>query len=77
MSGGKAGALDDYARLFGLKQPEQAREALRLLTIRERDANKQPCPCGCSERLGRCEFRHILKKFRMLTKRSWFAAHPF
>jgi hypothetical protein len=74
---GKAGALQDYLQLFGLKQPGQAREALRLLSMREKDANRQRCPCGCGRMLGRCEFREVLKRFRVLTNRAWFAAHPF
>jgi hypothetical protein len=69
---GTPGELSDYADLFGLKEPEQARAALRLLTMKKRDANKYPCPCGCGRRLGKCSFNDKIRKFRNLADRNWF-----
>jgi len=69
---GPPGELSDYADLFGLNEPEQARAALRLLTMKKRHANKCPCPCGCGRRLGKCSFNDKLRKFRDLADRNWF-----
>ena len=69
---GLPGMLDDYVALFGLKEFQQAVEALRLLGTKKRGANKQPCPCGCRLRLGRCRFNVRLAKFRRVASRSWF-----
>lgn len=69
---GTPGELRDYADLFGLNEPEQARAALRLLMMKKRNANKYPCPCGCGRRLGKCSFNDKLRKFRDLADRNWF-----
>lgn len=69
---GSKGMLADYAQLLGLKQPEQAKAALRLLGMKKRRANKLPCPCGCGLRLGRCKFNFRLREFRGLASRTWF-----
>lgn len=69
---GIAGELRDYIELFDVKTLEQARMAVKCLGMRERVANKLPCPCGCGKRLGRCRFNMKLKKFRRLTNRDWF-----
>ncbi len=71
---GAKGALHDYVDLFRLKRPEQAERALRLLAMKKRRANKQPCPCGCGRRVGRCPFNVRLRDFRMLAPRTWFRA---
>lgn len=72
---GAPGALQDYIDLFGVKRPEQARAAWLLLAMKERRANKSPCPCGCGRRVGKCSFNHRLRRFRGLANRSWFKAH--
>lgn len=72
---GAPGALQDYMDLFGVKQPQQARAAWLLLGMKERQANKRPCPCGCGKRVGRCQFNQRLRKFRELASRSWFKTH--
>lgn len=69
---GTPGELRDYADLFGLNEPEQARAALHLLAMKKRHANKCPCPCGCGRRLGKCSFNDKLRMFRDLTDRNWF-----
>jgi hypothetical protein len=62
------GELADYADLFCLNSPDAARQALALLHMRKRIANKLPCPCGCRRRLGRCEFNWTIRKFRRILK---------
>jgi hypothetical protein len=64
---GNDGLVQDYLNLFGLKEPNQVIEALRLLSIKKRIANKRRCPCDCGRRLGRCEKRFELNKFRRTT----------
>jgi len=63
---GPQGKFADYADLFGLEGPNAARRAWELLCMKKRIANKQPCPCGCGRRLGKCEFNWTIRKFRRL-----------
>jgi len=69
---GLPGMLDDYVALFGVKNIRQAVEALRLLGMKKRCANKVECPCGCRKRLGRCPFNAKLREFRTVAPRPWF-----
>lgn len=68
------GMLQDYAQLFSVTTPERAHQALILLTLKKRIANKRLCPCGCKLRLGRCRFRYRLRDFRKLASRGWYRA---
>jgi len=72
---GNQGIVDDYSDLLGLKGVAQIVEAIRLLGIRKRIANKRPCPCGCGKKLGTCPFHHRLNEFRKMASVSWFKAH--
>jgi hypothetical protein len=72
---GEKGAIDDYIDLFGLKNREQVVNAINLLGIKKRLANKKPCPCGCGKRLGACSFHFKLNNFRKMAPKSWFSAH--
>lgn len=69
---GAAGLLDDYRRLMNLDANEAVLAALRLLSLRPRVANKALCPCGCSQRLGRCDYRSHLKRIRDAGTRDFF-----
>ncbi len=69
---GRVGELSDYAALFGLSEPEQARKALEYLGMKKRRANKLPCPCGCGRRLGTCDLNVRLAPFRRLASRGWY-----
>lgn len=69
---GLPGMLDDYVAMFGVKDIRQAVETLRLLGMKKRLANKQPCPCGCRNKLGRCRFNTKIREFRAIASRSWF-----
>jgi hypothetical protein len=71
---GLSGLLDDYVALFEVKEFSQAVQALRLLGMKKRRANKLPCPCGCRKRVGRCRFNTKLAKFRAVASRPWFRA---
>ncbi|MGI6657147.1 MAG: hypothetical protein ACOX5Z_10060 [Desulfobulbus sp.] len=72
---GEQGIVDDYSLMVGLKERHQVTEAIQLLGIKKRIANKRPCPCGCGKRLGACPFRHKLNEFRKMAPVSWFKAH--
>ncbi len=72
---GTEGIIEDYLDLFGLSNPEQARSVLRLLGMKKRSANKEPCPCECGKRLGRCRFNRKMREFRQRASRSWFRTH--
>jgi hypothetical protein len=49
--------------------------ALKALGLRKREANKLPCPCGCGDRLGSCDYRFVLNEFRQVERRRWFRDH--
>lgn len=72
---GEAGLIEDYERLFHVNKKSSVLSVLAALGKRKRVANKLPCPCGCGKKLGKCEFRFTLEKWRCLDKRSWFREH--
>lgn len=72
---GNQGIVDDYSRIFGLKEQSQILQAIQLLGVKKRIANKKPCPCGCGKRLGACTFHYKLNEFRKMAPVSWFKAH--
>lgn len=61
---GAGGILDDYAQILRLHRHEQATEAIRLIAMKRRLANKHPCPCGCGVRLGVCRFNETVSCLR-------------
>ncbi len=73
---GALGLERDARRLFRLPQTTSVHEFLRLAGLRRRVANKQPCPCGSSLRLGRChatavrQARNLLGRARCREERS-------
>ncbi len=69
---GMPGLRDDYQQMLGLKSQEQVAEAFRLLGMKKRRANKEPCPCGCGVRLGRCGFNQRVRALRSQVGRQWF-----
>jgi hypothetical protein len=72
---GDQGIVDDYSAMLGLKERHQVTQAIHLLGLKKRLANKKPCPCGCGKRLGSCPFHHKLNEFRKMAPVSWFKAH--
>jgi hypothetical protein len=72
---GEQGLIDDYGGMFGLNGKLPVLRALNALGKREREANKLPCPCGCGQRLGRCDYRLVLNQFRNVESRRWFRQH--
>lgn len=72
---GEEGLIDDYGEMFGLNGKLAVLRALQALGKRNREANKLPCPCGCGLRLGRCDYRLVLKEFRSIERRRWFRSH--
>ncbi|MDH4183339.1 MAG: hypothetical protein OEV92_03885 [Nitrospinota bacterium] len=72
---GDQGIIDDYSVLLGLKERRDVTQAIQLLGIKKRIANKRPCPCGCGKRLGACPFHHKLNEYRKMAPVSWFKLH--
>lgn len=68
---GEAGIREDFASLFGTDREDTVREFVRLTSMRKRQANKQPCPCGSQLRLGRCHHRRV-NILRHRLGRHWF-----
>lgn len=71
---GSEGILADYAELLSLSSKQQVLNALQLLGMKKREANKRPCPCHCGKRLGRCPYRFKLNDLRQPGGRSSFRA---
>ncbi len=69
---GTEGELEDYKGMFGLETHEQSELAFSYLGMKRRHANKHLCPCGCGRRLGLCDFRNTLDKYRELAPNRWF-----
>ena len=72
---GEQGLIDDYGEMFGLNGKLAVVRALHALGKRKREANKFPCPCCCGLRLGCCDYRFVLNKFRNIDRRRWFREH--
>ena len=72
---GEEGLIDDYERLFNVKGKRSVLRVLEALGKRKRVANKLRCACGCGKKLGACDFRVSLIKWRKLDKRRWFRDH--
>ncbi len=72
---GEAGLIDDYEQLFSVNGKNSVLLALVALGKRKREANKLLCPCGCGFRLGRCEYRFRLARWRKIARRRWFRGH--
>lgn len=68
---GRRGEVDDYRDLLDLKNEEQIIPALRAILKKRRLANKLPCPCGCSQRLGKCPFNSTIREFRKALPKGW------
>lgn len=68
---GVSGLVKDYEDLFQLNGLQQCIEAVDLLGIKKRIANKKPCPCGSGSRLGRCH-NIFLNPLRKLAPRSFY-----
>ena len=71
---GNEGALADYMDLLRLSSEQQVLLSLRLLGMKRQEANKQPCPCFCGKRLGRCPYRFHLNNLRRALGRSYVCA---
>lgn len=71
---GPPGAHRDHADLLGLGDSQKAKAALHLLTMKKHGANKEPCPCGCGRRAGKCTFNGKLRSFREIGTRSCYRA---
>ena len=72
---GEKGLIDDYSQLFNVNGKASVLRALKALGLRKREANKLPCPGGCGDRLGSCDYRFVLNEFRQVERRRWFRDH--
>lgn len=72
---GEQGLIQDYEVMFRVSGKDAVLNVLRVLGKRKRVANKIQCPCGCGHRLGKCDFRYSLIKWRQIAKRRWYREH--
>lgn len=68
---GEVGIRQDLASLYGTCETNFVPQFLRLTSFRKRKANKAPCPCGSSLRLGKCHNRQV-NRLRDNLGRRWF-----
>lgn len=66
------GVLADFGQVLGLDDPDRIGKALHLLAMKKRKANKHPCPCGCGDRLGVCDFNETIRELRDHHGRPFF-----
>jgi hypothetical protein len=68
---GAKGLRQDLATLLGTDNHAVVADFANLAGTRRRLANKQPCPCGSGQRVGRCHHRTI-NRLREQLGRPWF-----
>jgi hypothetical protein len=68
---GVDGIKEDLRLLFGLGDAGDVLACVRLLGMKKRVANKEPCPCRSGSRVGRCHHRS-LNVLRKRLGRYWF-----
>lgn len=73
LSHGDQGIREYLAELFHSRSSTRAEEFVRLASLKKRNANKLPCPCGSGRRLGKCHNR-IVNAHRRTLGRTWFVA---
>jgi len=71
----EAGLVEAYEELFNVRGKQAVIRVLKALGSNKRIANKLLCPCGCNKRLGLCNFRFSLKKWRAIASRRWYREH--
>ena len=69
---GTKGEIADYTDMLGLTDHEKTKQAVKLLGVKKRLANKQQCPCGCGTVVGKCGFNFRLRPLRKIASRQWF-----
>lgn len=68
---GGPGLIVDYREIFQVEGAKACVSALQLLGLHKRIANKLPCYCGSSRRLGKCH-NHVLGPLRKVAPRREF-----
>lgn len=72
LSHGGDGLIEEVRDLLDLPSDRSAVEIIRLLSMKKRIANKQPCPCGCREYFGICQLHGKLRDLRSLESRNFY-----
>ena len=68
---GVSGIREDLRQLLGAKRESEVLPFIRLLGMRKQHANKERCPCGSGDRVGRCHHRQ-LNRLRKRLGRYWY-----
>lgn len=72
LSHGDDGILESFRDLLKLKSVDEAHQAIELICMKKRLANKKNCPCQCGKRLGKCRLHIKINELRSLMPRSRF-----
>jgi hypothetical protein len=70
LSHGGEGVLQDLAELFGVHK-DMVAGFVRVAAMKKSVANKRPCPCGSTRRVGKCHHNGI-NRLRERLGRHWF-----
>ena len=62
--------VQDYGRILSVQGSVQVANALWLLSLKLRNANKHLCPRGCGRRLGACTYHRKLNSLRKHAPRA-------
>lgn len=69
---GTTGLILDLQDFFQLKDSSQVYQMLKILSSRKKVANRMVCPCGCEQRVTKCNyFQHILRMRKVLNRSEW------
>lgn len=74
---GNEGIFSEYRNIFNLEDESAIKQAIKMLSLKKRVANKLACPCNCGERLGKCRKKLNIKinQLRYYSSRSWYSKH--
>lgn len=69
---GDEGLISDFENLFHLKSSDGVYQMLKILGSRKKTANRMMCPCGCNERVTKCDyFSQVIKMRRLFSRTEW------
>lgn len=69
---GDEGLISDFKNLFHLKSSKGVYQMLKILECRKKAGNRMMCPCGCNERVTKCDyFSQVIKMRKTFTRTEW------
>ena len=69
---GNKAVLKDYMSIFQVNSPEVAQELVLLASLMRSKSNRQSCPCGSGDRVGKCHHKILNRLRKQVGGRLWF-----